>query len=216
MLHKDKLEAFVVYKTMEFLQKDDVIQQLSEALYNLQFTESTMLPKLEEQLKDKNQEMKNIVNAVQKGFATQTLLQRLGELEKERDEIGEAIAKEKIKTPIFSQDHFRMALHNFRKIDISKQDGKRKIIDTFINAIYVSNDDFKIVYNVNGKEETIKLEELESSTLFSNGAPKTGKFKRFCLNLPVFCISRPFYFQKMGRRWGATARTVIILRYSLL
>ena len=58
------------------------------------------------------------------------------------------------------------------KIDVSKQDGKRKIIDTFINAIYVSDDNFKIVYNVNGKEETIKLEELESSTLFSNGAPK--------------------------------------------
>ena len=43
----------------------------------------------------------DIFNAVQKGFGTQTLLQRLGELEKERDEIGEAIAKEKIKTPIF-------------------------------------------------------------------------------------------------------------------
>lgn len=164
---------------MEFLQKDDVIEQLSEALYNLQFTESTMLPKLEEQLKDKNQEIENIVNTVQKGFATQTLLQRLGELEKERDEIGEAIAKEKIKTPIFSQDHFRMALHNFRKIDVSKQDGKRKIIDTFINAIYVSDDDFKMVYNVNGKEETIKLEELESSTLFSNGAPL---FTKSCIN----------------------------------
>ena len=64
------------------------------------------------------------------------------------------------------------ALHNFRKIDVSKQDGKRKIIDTFINAIYVSDDDSKIVNNVNGKEGTIKLEELESSTLFSNGAPK--------------------------------------------
>ena len=132
-----------------------------------------MLPKLEEQLKAKNQEIENIVNAVQKGFAAQTLLQRLGELEKERDEIGEAIAKEKIKSSIFSQDHFKMALHNFRKIDVSKQGGKRKIIDTFINAIYVSDDDFKIVYNVNGKEETIKLEELESSTLFSNGAPNS-------------------------------------------
>lgn len=117
----------------------------------------------------------------------QTLLQRLGELEKERDEIGEAIAKEKIKTPIFSQDHFRMALHNFRKIDLSKQDGKRKIIDTFINAIYVSDDDFKIVYNVNGKEETIKLEELESSTLFLNGAPKSGVKRSFGI-LTHFCI----------------------------
>lgn len=84
-----------------------------------------------------------------------------------------SIAKEKIKSPIFSQDHYRMALHNFRKVDISKQDGKRKIIDTFINAIFVYDDSFKIVYNGNGKEETISLEEFESSTLFSQGAPIT-------------------------------------------
>ena len=66
-----------------------------------------------------------------------------------------------------------MALHNFRKVDISKQDSKRKTIDTFINAIYVLDDHIKIIYNGNGKEETISLEELESSTLFSQGAPNS-------------------------------------------
>lgn len=64
-----------------------------------------------------------------------------------------------------------MALHNFRKIDVSTQDGKRKIIDTFINSIFIYDDYMKIIYNVNGREEVIKLEELESSTLFSDGEP---------------------------------------------
>ena len=65
-----------------------------------------------------------------------------------------------------------MALTNYRKIDITQQDGKIKIIDTFINAIYVYDDHFKIVYNGNNKEETVSLEALEnSSTLFSSGAP---------------------------------------------
>lgn len=64
-----------------------------------------------------------------------------------------------------------MALHNFRKIDVSIQDGKRKIIDTFINSIFVYDDNIKIIYNANGREEVIKLEELESSTLFSDGEP---------------------------------------------
>ena len=96
----------------------------------------------------------------------------MSELEKERNDLNDAIAKEQLKTPIFTQDHFRMALYNFRKIDISTQDGKRKIIDTFINSIYLYDDSMKIVYNANGKEEVISLEELESSILFSNGAPK--------------------------------------------
>ena len=68
-----------------------------------------------------------------------------------------------------------MALHNFRKIDVTKQDGKRKIIDAFINSIYLYDDHMKIVYNANGKEEVIALEDLESSTLFSCGAPNKNK-----------------------------------------
>ena len=72
MLNKEKIEAFIVYKTMTFLQQDETIEQLSELLYNLQHTESTL---------------------VQKGYATDTLLKHLGVLESEREEISVSIAK---------------------------------------------------------------------------------------------------------------------------
>ncbi len=175
---KIKLEDFIVHKTMEFLKDDGVIERLSEKLFELQYTESTLLPKLQEQLKQKEKEIENIVTAVQKGYATEILLKRLSDLEREQKEITDAIAKEQLKAPIFTQDHFKMALYNFRKIDISTQNGKRKIIDTFINSIYLYDDYIKIVYNANGKEEIVPLEELESSTLFSNGAP--SKHKPLC------------------------------------
>ena len=150
-----------------------------------------------------------LFNAVQKGYATEILLKRLAELEKEQNELNDAIAKEQLKAPIFTQDHFRMALNNFQKIDISTQDGKRKIIDAFINSIYLYDDHMKIVYNANGKEETVSLEELESSILFSSGAPsrhtqkeriklrcvclflcKTVVNCRFCGNLPFLLFLR--------------------------
>ena len=65
---------------MEFLKDDGVIEKLSAKLYDLQYTESTVLPKLQEQLKQKEKEIENIVNAVQKGYATETLLKRLDRL----------------------------------------------------------------------------------------------------------------------------------------
>ena len=116
-------------------------------------------------------------------------MKRLDGLEKEKCEINDVIAKEQLKAPIFTQDHFRMALYNFRKIDITTLEGKRKIIDTFINAIYLYDDHLKIIYNSNGKEETVSLAELESSTLFSCGAPyqnntNQGDESRFVL---FFC-----------------------------
>ena len=52
-VNKTKLEDFIVYKTMEFLKDDDIIERLSAKLYELQYTESTILPKLQEQFKAK-------------------------------------------------------------------------------------------------------------------------------------------------------------------
>lgn len=161
------------------LQTESVIENLAEKLYELQFTESTLLPKLQEQLKQKEKEIENIVNAVQKGFATETLLKRLSELEEEKKGIEDSVAKEQLTAPVFTKEHFIMALHNFRKIDVTKQDGKRKIIDAFINSIYLYDDHMKIVYNANGKEEVVTLEDLESSTLFSSGAPSVSVCKSF-------------------------------------
>ena len=37
MLHKEKLENFIVYKTMEMLKEDSVIEKLAALLYNLQY-----------------------------------------------------------------------------------------------------------------------------------------------------------------------------------
>ena len=176
---KTKLEDFIVYKTMEFLKDDCVIERLSAKLHELQYTESTVLPKLQEQLKQEEKEIDNIVNAVQKGYATETLLKRLDGLGKEKREISEAITQEQLNAPIFTQDHFRMALSNFRKTEKPHR-GKRKIIDTFINAIYLYDDHLKIIYNANGKEETVSLAELESSTLFSRGAPSAKKCEPLC------------------------------------
>ncbi len=176
MLHKEKLENFIVYKTMEMLKEDSVIEELAALLYNLQYNESTILPQLEAQLREKEREIDNIVTAIQQGVASQALMKRLNEIEKQKEDIETAVTKEQIKAPTYSLDEYRMALSNYRKLDITKQDGKRKLIDTFINSVYAYDDHFKIIYNGNNKEETISLEALEnSSTLFSSGAPKNPR-----------------------------------------
>ena len=96
IMHKEKLENFIVYKTMEILKNDSVIEELSALLYNLQYNESTVLPQLEQQLKEREKEIENIVNVIQQGIASQALVKRLGELEASKNEISDAIIKEQI------------------------------------------------------------------------------------------------------------------------
>ncbi len=100
---------------------------MSALLFDLQFSESTMLPQLEQQLKAKETEIKNVLDAIRMGTASKSLVQCLNDLKNERDEISDSIAKEQIQSPTYTQDEYRMALTNYRKIDITQQDGKIKI-----------------------------------------------------------------------------------------
>ena len=66
-----------------------------------------------------------------------------------------------------------MALYNFRKIDIGKLEGRRKLIDTFVNSVFLYDDHLKIIYNGKEKEEAVSLEELESSKISQGSQPST-------------------------------------------
>ena len=169
---KEKIEAFVVQRTMEMLQSNEVIERLAGLLFELQYEESTILPHLEEQLKEREKEIGNIVNAIQRGAASDALITRLTELEGQKSALAEAIAGEKKKSPTFTKDEFKMALCNYRKIDVEKLEGRRKLIDTFVNSVFLYDDHLKIIYNGKEKEEVVSLKELESSKSTQIGQPK--------------------------------------------
>lgn len=83
-------------------------------------------------------------------------------------------------------DEYIISLCDYGKPYITKQDGKRKLNDTFINAVYAYDDHFKIIYK--NKEEAVSLEALEnSSPLFSSIEPKH-------LNPNILPISEMFGF----------------------
>jgi hypothetical protein len=171
MISKEKLESFIVNKTMGFLSEDVVLEQLAQKMFEMQRSESSMIPVLEEELKEKNKAIENILKAVEKGLGVEALLMRLEVLQGEKNNIELSLAKEKMETPLFTKEQFLSVLRNFSLIDIKNQDGQRKIIDTFINSIYAYEDYFKIVYNGTEKEEIVSLKEIQSSTLFSEGEP---------------------------------------------
>ncbi len=176
---KEKIENFIVNKTMKFLKQDEIIDRLADLLYGLQYEENTILPMLEKQLAEKQKEIDNIVTAIQKGVASDTLLARLNELERQKKAFEEQLIKEKATSPLFTKEQFKMALYDFRKIDTTTKDGKAKLIDTFIDRIYLYDDHLKIIYNINGKDEDISLEELESSNLKQCGQPETLSYVIF-------------------------------------
>jgi site-specific DNA recombinase len=62
-------------------------------------------------------------------------------------------------------------LQKFRKLDVTKDEQRKQLIDTFINAIYLYDD--KIIFTLNYKDstKTITFDEINGSDLESSGAP---------------------------------------------
>ena len=123
---------------MEILLQDFIIDKLAQRLYELQGEESSTIPYLENQLKQNKSEIGNIVKAIKSGKGVSVLLEELDRLEKEQYELEASLMKEKIKTPHITVEQFREVLLKFRNIDINSIYGKQKIIDTFINSIYLT------------------------------------------------------------------------------
>lgn len=180
MVSKTAIEDFVVSKVLEVLENETVVEQLAQLLYDLQFTENTVLPQLQAELKAIQKDIDNLVSAIRKGAFSDSLVKRLNELEMEKKKIEDSIAIENLECPIYTVEHFKMAMEAFRKIDVSQMEGKQRLIDVFVNSIYLYDDNLKIIFNGNEKEEVIPLKELEtakSSNLVSQGAPTYGDKK---------------------------------------
>ena len=85
-------------------------------------------------------------------------------------------------------------MNRFKNGDVSNPTHRQKIVDYFINSIYVFDDHIKVGYNFEDGTETILLTEMESAFSGSdmngfappNQKPVFSKDTGFCL-CPFFC-----------------------------
>ena len=75
--------------------------------------------------------------------------------------------------PIASKEHLLFALYNYRNLDMSVQSDRQKLIDSFVNSIYLYDDHFIITFNYKNTSKKVSLKEINSSSLTSSTPPNT-------------------------------------------
>ena len=89
--------------------------------------------------------------------------QRLEDLEKQRQELSLQIAQEELAQPTLTRDQIVFWLHRFRKLDTSKVEHRRRLINSFVNAIYLYDDHLMFVGNYKDGSKTVTFAELEAA-----------------------------------------------------
>ncbi len=116
---KEKLEYFIVQKTMEKVLHDDIINQIADTIIDQQKGDTNpALELLESDLKEANKSLSNLMKALEQGIFTNTTKQRMEELEEEKETLELRITQEKIiKKHSLTKEQIIYFLNQFKKSD---------------------------------------------------------------------------------------------------
>lgn len=173
-INKDYIENLVLKAVMDKIMDDELMDSIADSLYELQNKENTVIPNIKLQIAETEKYIENIVNALQQGIIFDSTKKRLTDLEEKKKELEDLLIQEQIKSPILTKEQILFGLTKFRNLDVSTMQGKQRLIDSFVNAIYLYDDYFIITCNYKDGNLKVSFDEINNSDLLSNGVPKYG------------------------------------------
>ena len=159
-IRKDVIERFVVQTAAERILNGDTIERLISMILEYMRQESTLIPVLQRELADVEKRLANLLNLVEEGLVTDTIRQRLTELENRKKELNAAIMEEQIERPELGATEIRAWFERFRHGNLNDITYRQRIVDAFVNSVYVFDDRVTINFNAKDAPETVPLEVL--------------------------------------------------------
>ena len=129
----------------------------------MQAKEDTTIPALQQQLRDCEKGIENILNAIQIGILTVSTKERLEQLEQQRETLKASILQAQIARPQYSKEQIAQWISRFKYGSINDKAYQREIIDVFVNSVYVYDDKLVLTYNFKDGTQTITLKEIEDA-----------------------------------------------------
>lgn len=191
-VRKDWIERVVVRLTMQRVMDKEKINRLIDAILIMQEQEDTTTPAVRSQLAETESAIGNILKAIEQGIFTPSTKQRLDELEARKEEILVNIQTAELQKPKLTREQMTAWFEQFRHGDPENRDFQKRLIDTFVNAVYVFDDKLVLTYNYQHGTQTISLDEIESalsSDFDGDTPPNTGAVAN-----QVMFAAAPFFF----------------------
>lgn len=161
------IENLVINETRMLLFDDELIEFIVENTYQYYLeanSDTSYTDTLQANLKKIDAALANLLKAVEAGIFNATTKARMDELEEQRVQIAASLERAKLDTGLkLTRDHIRYFLLEFRDMNFEDANCQRRLIDTFINSIFVYDDRVTITFNYSGDNRTITLAEVDAA-----------------------------------------------------
>ena len=158
-VRRDWLEREVTRLALEHVLQPDVIEWIADRVMEYQQREAadSRLGALRSELAAVQEATGNVMKAIEAGIITVTTKKRLQELEAEAARISGEIYVEEASLTKIEREFVVFWLEKFRGGDLESQEFRRKVIDTFVAAVYLWDDRIRIAFNYTGKKAEVDL-----------------------------------------------------------
>lgn len=138
-VRKEWIEDVVAQDAMALL-TDEVIEEIADIAIRqseLDIEKNTVIPALEEELKETATAITNIISMVEKGVASTTLAKRLSELEKKQKTLARDLERERKNAFVVDKYQVMFWLNHFKDGDIEDPVFRRQLIALLVNSVTV-------------------------------------------------------------------------------
>ena len=146
---------------------------------------SAVLLGLRDQLSENQRATANLMKAIEAGIITLTTKGRLVELEAEASRLRDAITLEEAAQTHIERDFMVYWFEKFRGGDLEDAAFRRRVIDSFVNAVYLWDDRLRVAFNYSGKGSAVDME------LVMDAEALAGPEGRFVLAPPASTNGEP-------------------------
>jgi len=165
-VRKDWIEKLVVDETMNIL-TDELIDYIAGKVHAISENDRNnqgIIDSLSAKLKEVEIKLRNISNAIAQGIITETTKEMLLDAEADKTAIECNIEKEKIiNKTVITKEQIVFWISQFKNGDSNDNEFCRRLIDAFINSVYVFDEKVVITYNYSGNNNKLTIDNINDA-----------------------------------------------------
>jgi DNA invertase Pin-like site-specific DNA recombinase len=163
-VRQEWIESLVLDHTVRLLQDNELLEFIAENTWQYYLAQDERQARIDAcraQLDTVTKAIANIVRAVEAGMPAEALTARMTELSAEKAALEASIADSELGGVRLTKDHILFFLQQFRDMDCTDRTAQRRLVEVFVNSVFVYDDEITITYNYGGENRTVTLKEVD-------------------------------------------------------
>ena len=167
-VRQDVIEPLVLRAIGKLLENPATLENITDqvwAAYERSDTSGDTIKALDKQIADVDRALSNVMKAIELGIINEMTKTRMDELTNQKQALSTARAEAGLAEGFkLTRDMILFFLQELSALDMADRDGQKRLIKTFVNAIYLYDDHFDIAFNyTDNGNVVVRIQEINDA-----------------------------------------------------